>query len=578
MSEPRVLIANRGEIAVRVIRACHEMGIPTVAVYSDADRDALHVEMADRAQHIGAASPAESYLNIPAIISAAWAAEATHIHPGYGFLAENAAFARACAEEGLTFIGPPPEAMERMGDKVAARKTVEEVGVPVVPGDSKPIDANEAPAIAKKIGFPIAVKAAHGGGGRGMHVVESPDELEEAVTRSAREAQTYFGRPEVYLERYIARAHHVEAQILADTHGNVSFLGERDCSLQRRYQKLVEESPSPIVDWKLRSKIGEAALAVAAAAGYVNAGTVEFLVDDDGSFYFLEVNARLQVEHPVTEMVTGLDLVRLQLLVALGEKVDITPELRGHAIECRINAEDPTKNFLPKPGMVSTLRLPAGPFVRVDAGIREGREIPREYDSLFAKLLVWGEDREIARRRMLRALDEFVVEGVASTIPFHTWVLQEQAFIDGEHHTRWVEQALDEGRFSPPAAAEDDGDHQASQAAAAPPMPVTVEVEGRRIPARVWGEPLPTAPRPPEKGSAASHAGAAGAVTAPMQGTILKVLVEKGQTIEPGDVVCILEAMKMENHIASTSAGTITSVEVDVGDVVELGQALATIE
>jgi acetyl-CoA/propionyl-CoA carboxylase biotin carboxyl carrier protein len=573
MSEPRVLVANRGEIAVRVIRACREMGIPTVAVYSDADRDALHVEMADRAQHIGAASPADSYLNIPAIISAAWATEATHIHPGYGFLAENAGFARACAEEGLTFIGPPPEAMERMGDKVAARKTVEEVGVPVVPGDSKPIDAGEAPAVAAKIGFPIAVKAAHGGGGRGMHVVESPDELEEAVTRSAREAQTYFGRPEVYLERYIARAHHVEAQILADSHGNVSFLGERDCSLQRRYQKLVEESPSPVVDAELRSRIGEAALAVAKASGYVNAGTVEFLVEDDGSFYFLEVNARLQVEHPVTEMVTGLDMVRLQLLVAFGEKVDVSPELRGHAIECRINAEDPSKNFLPKPGLVSKLRLPSGPFVRVDAGITEGREIPREYDSLFAKLLVWGEDRDIARRRMLRALDEFVVEGVASTIPFHTWVLQEEAFRTGQHHTRWVEQALEEGRFTPPASNEESA-HGASE----PMVPVVVEVEGRRIPARVWGEPLPTAPRPPEKGSAASHAGIAGVVTAPMQGTILKVLVEKGQTIEAGDVVCILEAMKMENHIASTSGGTVTDVAIEVGSVVEAGQAIVTIE
>jgi acetyl-CoA/propionyl-CoA carboxylase biotin carboxyl carrier protein len=573
MSEPRILIANRGEIAVRVIRACREMGIPTVAVYSDADRDALHVEMADRAQHIGAASPAESYLNIPAIISAAWATEATHIHPGYGFLAENAGFARACAEEGLTFVGPPPESMERMGDKAAARRTAEEVGVPVVPGVSEPTDAAKAAAVAEQIGFPVAVKAAHGGGGRGMHVVESPQELEEAVIRSAREAQTYFGRPEVYLERYIARAHHVEAQILADTHGNVSFLGERDCSLQRRYQKLVEESPSPIVDANLRSRIGEAALAVAKAAGYVNAGTVEFLVEEDGSFYFLEVNARLQVEHPVTEMVTGLDLVRLQLLVAFGEKVDIAPELRGHAIECRINAEDPSKNFLPKPGFVSVLRLPAGPFVRVDAGVTEGREIPREYDSLFAKLLVWGEDRESARRRMLRALDEFVVEGVASTIPFHQWVLEEQAFRDGEHHTRWVEQALEEGRFSPPAA-----DESGAHATSAPAVPVTVEVEGRRISARVWGKPLPTAPRPPEKGSAAAHAGAAGAVTAPMQGTILKVLVEKGQTIEAGDVVCILEAMKMENHIASTSGGTITEVAVKAGDVVELGQALATLE
>ena len=489
MTEPRVLIANRGEIAVRVIRGCREMGIPTVAVYSDADRDALHVEMADRAERIGPATPSESYLNVEAILAAAKRAGATMVHPGYGFLAENAGFARSCADAGLTFIGPPPEAMERMGDKVAARRVVEEVGVPTVPGVSEPVDASQAAATAEKVGFPLAVKAAHGGGGRGMHVVESPEDLTEAVERSAREAQTYFGRPEVYLERYIAKAHHVEAQILADTRGNFSFLGERDCSLQRRYQKLVEESPSPIVDPDLRGWIGEAALAVAKAAGYVNAGTVEFLVEDDGSFYFLEVNARLQVEHPVTEMVTGLDLVRLQIEVALGEKVDIAPDLRGHAIECRINAEDPAKNFLPKPGLVTGLRLPSGPFVRVDAGITEGREIPREYDSLFAKLVVWGQDRETAIRRTLRALGEFQVQGVASTIPFHQWVLQTPEFRDGTHHTRWVEQALEEGRFSPPEEAA-----ETTPAAAPATAQVVVEIEGRRIPARVWGDALPTAP------------------------------------------------------------------------------------
>ncbi|MGH2711315.1 MAG: acetyl/propionyl/methylcrotonyl-CoA carboxylase subunit alpha [Actinomycetota bacterium] len=576
MSEPRVLIANRGEIAVRVIRACREMGIPTVAVYSDADRDALHVEMADRAERIGPPVASESYLNVEAILAAAKKNNATMVHPGYGFLAENAAFARACAEAGLTFIGPPPEAMEKMGDKVAARRVVEEVGVPTVPGVSEPVDASQAPATAEKVGFPIAVKAAHGGGGRGMHVVHSPEELEEAVERSAREAQTYFGRPEVYLERYIARAHHVEAQILADTRGNFSFLGERDCSLQRRYQKLVEESPSPIVDSELRSRIGEAALAVAKAAGYVNAGTVEFLLDEDGSFYFLEVNARLQVEHPVTEMVTGLDLVRLQIEVAGGEKVDLSPDLNGHAIECRINAEDPEKNFLPKPGLITALQLPAGPFVRVDAGVTAGREVPREYDSLIAKLVVWGQDRETATRRMLRALEEFVVEGPATTIPFHRWVLQQQAFIDGTHHTRWVESEIEAGRMELPEATK--ASHASALLAGTDAVAqVVVEVEGRRIPARVWGAELPTAPRPPESSSTA-HGGVAGAVTAPMQGTILKVLVETGQTIEAGDVVCILEAMKMENHIASTSSGKITGVAIKAGDVVEGGQALVTIE
>ena len=576
MVEPRVLIANRGEIAVRVIRACREMGIPTVAVYSDADRDALHVEMADRAERIGPPVAAESYLNVEAILAAARKNNATMVHPGYGFLAENAAFARSCAEAGLTFIGPPPEAMEKMGDKVAARLVVEEVGVPTVPGVSEPVDASKASAIAEKIGFPIAVKAAHGGGGRGMHVVHSPEELEEAVERSAREAQTYFGRPEVYLERYIARAHHVESQILADSRGNYSFLGERDCSLQRRYQKLVEESPSPIVDAELRSRIGEASLAVAKAAGYVNAGTVEFLVDEDGSFYFLEVNARLQVEHPVTEMVTGLDLVNLQIQVAQGEKVDLAPELRGHAIECRINAEDPAKNFLPKPGPITALRLPSGPYVRVDEGVTAGREVPRDYDSLMAKLVVWGQDRKTAIRRTIRALEEFYVEGPATTIPFHRWVLETPEFRDATHHTRWVEAEIEAGRMELPepiiashAGAPQDGTSEVAQ--------VVVEVEGRRIPARVWGDSLPTAPPPPES-SAAAHGGVAGAVTAPMQGTILKVLVEEGQTIEAGDVVCILEAMKMENHIASTSAGKVTEVAIKAGDVVEGGQALVTVE
>ncbi|MGH2695439.1 MAG: acetyl-CoA carboxylase biotin carboxylase subunit, partial [Actinomycetota bacterium] len=315
VTEPRILIANRGEIAVRVIRTCRELGIPAVAVYSDADRDALHVQMADRAQRLGPPAPADSYLNIPALLEAARASGATMVHPGYGFLAENPDFARACADAGLTFIGPPPEAMDRMGDKAAARRAAEQVGVPVIPGISEPVTAAEALDVAGAIGFPLAVKAAHGGGGRGMHLVERAEDLEDAVNRSAREAQAYFGRPEVYLERYITRAHHVEAQIMADSRGNISFLGERDCTIQRRYQKLIEESPSPVVDADLRSRLGEAATAVAKAAGYVNAGTVEFLVDDDGAFWFLEVNARLQVEHPVTELVTGLDLVRLQIEV-----------------------------------------------------------------------------------------------------------------------------------------------------------------------------------------------------------------------------------------------------------------------
>ncbi|HUG88727.1 MAG TPA: biotin carboxylase N-terminal domain-containing protein [Actinomycetota bacterium] len=572
MGKQRVLIANRGEIAVRVIRTCRELGLPTVAVYSDVDHDALHVELADRAYHIGPASPALSYLNVETILDVARRSGATMIHPGYGFLAENPDFARACAEAGLTFIGPPPEAMEMMGDKAAARRTAEQVGIPVIPGLSEPVGAAEALKVAERIGFPLAVKAAFGGGGRGLHLVPSAAELEDAVERSSREAKSYFGRPEVYLERYLASAHHVEAQILCDAHGNASFLGERDCSLQRRYQKLVEESPSPVVDDHLRSRIGEAALAIAGASGYRNAGTIEFLVEDDGSFYFLEMNTRLQVEHPVTEMVAGLDLVRMQIEVALGEKVaPSTPDLRGHAIECRINAEDPAADFLPRPGLVSRLRFPAGPFVRVDAGTTEGRTIPGDYDSLFAKLIVWGEDREAARRRMLRALDEFEVEGVPTTIPFHRWVLDTITFREGSHTTRWVERALEEGMFRPEMA---DGDPSS------PPSPtghLVVEVGGRRVPVKVWGEDLAAPPPAPESAAHAHHAGAPGAVVAPMQGTILKVLVEEGQEIEAGAVVCILEAMKMENHIAATQDGTVGSVDVSPGDVVQGGQTIATI-
>ena len=576
MTEPRILIANRGEIAVRVIRTCRELGIPTVAVYSDADREALHVQMADRAHRLGPPTPAESYLNIPALLEAARASGATMVHPGYGFLSENPDFARACADAGLTFIGPPPEAMERMGDKAAARRAAEQVGVPVIPGISEPVTAAEAAGVASAIGFPLAVKAAHGGGGRGMHLVERAEDLEDAVERSAREAQAYFGRPEVYLERYISRAHHVEAQIMADGRGNISYLGERDCTVQRRYQKLIEESPSPVVDADLRSRIGDAAAAVAKAAGYVNAGTVEFLVEDDGAFWFLEVNARLQVEHPVTELVTGLDLVRLQIEVAMGEKVDLSPDLRGHAIECRLNAEDPTADFLPGPGLVRRLRFPAGPFVRVDAGVAEGMVIPGDYDSLFAKLLAWAPDRERARRRMLRALDELEVEGIPTTVPFHRWVLETLAFREASHDTRWVERALAAGGFpAPPAGGPATAD--ASEEGGAPPATVIVEVSGRRIPVRVWGDALPTRPTPPPTGQH-HHGHGHGTIAAPMQGTILNVLVDEGQEIAAGDVVCVLEAMKMENHIAATLDGTVAEVAVKAGDVVQDGQTLMVIE
>ena len=551
------------------------MGIPTVAVYSDADREALFVEMADDAYHLGPAAPSESYLNIARILQAARRSRATLVHPGYGFLAENAEFARAAAEAGLVFVGPPPEAMTLMGDKSAARRTAASVGAPTIPGTLDPVTPEQAHAEADRVGFPIVVKAAFGGGGKGMHLVETPEELTAAVERSSREADAYFGRPEVYLERYITRAHHVEAQIVADKHGHVSFLGERDCSLQRRYQKLVEESPSPVVDDQLRERIGQAAVAIAGAAGYVNAGTVEFLVGEDGSFYFIEMNARLQVEHPVTEMVTGVDLVRLQLLVAEGEDVEVDLRPRGHAIECRINAEDPYRDFLPGPGMISTYRPPGGPFVRLDSGVAEGRRVVGDYDSLMAKLIAWGENRENARRRMLRALDEFVVEGIPTTMPFHRWVLDTEEFRTGEIHTKWVEEALAAGGLKRP---DDAVPAPGGMPRSAGPIRLLVEVDGHRVPVNVWGDEVQTPPPPPTL-TAHGHTSDGGEViAAPMQGTILQVLVEAGQEVEAGQTVCILEAMKMENHIVATRVGTVTEVAVSKGDVVDTGQPLAFLD
>jgi len=580
--QTRVLVANRGEIAVRVIRTCREMGIPTVAVYSDADRDALHVEMADQAHRLGSAVPAESYLNVARILEVADRARATAIHPGYGFLAENADFAAAVAKAGIRFIGPPPGAMTMMGDKSAARRVAEQVGAPIVPGTRDPVGAEEAQREAERIGYPLVVKAAFGGGGKGMRMVRRAEELAEAVERSAREARAYFGRPEVYLERYIERAHHVEAQILADGHGNISFLGERDCTLQRRYQKLVEESPSPVVDAGLRDRIGEAAISIAEASEYRNAGTVEFLVDSrDHSFYFMEVNTRLQVEHPVTEMVTGLDMVRLQILVALGEEVRVDAEPRGHSIECRLNAEDPYRAFLPGPGLITRFRPPGGPFVRLDSGVEEGRRVAGDYDSLFAKLIVWGENREAARARMLRALGEFEVEGIPTTIPFHRWVLETEEFRDATAHTKWVESALEADPLEPPEGAAVGARTSSAGATAGAPKPVrlTVEVDGHRVPVSVWGEDVRTAPPPPAlAGHGAAGTGSGEVVAAPMQGTILQVMVEEGGTVAAGDTVCILEAMKMENHIAARHGGTVAEVKVKKGDVVDTGQPLAIID
>jgi acetyl-CoA/propionyl-CoA carboxylase biotin carboxyl carrier protein len=570
----RVLIANRGEIAVRIIRTCRELGIESVAVYSDADRDALHVDMADRAFRIGPPAASRSYLSIEAIIDAARKAKATLVHPGYGFLAERSVFAQAVTEAGLTFVGPSAEAIELMGDKAAARRAADAAGMPIVPGTPDPVDVAQAKKQAPRIGYPLLVKAAFGGGGKGMHVVRDADHLEESLKRAAREALSYFGRPEIILERYVERARHVEAQVLADAHGNVSFIGERDCSVQRRHQKLIEETPSPLFDDAIRGRFADGAISLTREAGYVNAGTIEAILDEDGSFYFLEMNTRLQVEHTVTEMVTGYDLVALQLRVALGEKVELDPQPRGAAIQCRINAEDAGRNFLPGPGRITRYEEPGGPFVRVDSGVTTGKEIPGDYDSMIAKLIVAGEDRETARRRMLRALDEFAIEGVPTTIPVHRWILETKEFRASAHTTTWLERAL-AGADMPAQV-----DLQPAAAPTTPTRPtdVLVEVDGRRVPVRIFDERREAAPKPPSPRDAHHGEHVHGEIRAPMQGTIVKVLIEKGQEIRAGDVICILEAMKMENHVASSREGEVTDLPIRAGQVVETGQLLAVID
>jgi acetyl-CoA/propionyl-CoA carboxylase biotin carboxyl carrier protein len=575
VAKSRILIANRGEIAVRIIRTVRELGHTSIAVYSDADRDALHVDMADQAYRIGPPLPADSYLSIGAVLDAAQKAKATAIHPGYGFLSERAHFARAVQEAGFTFIGPPPEAIEMMGDKAAARQAADRVGVPIVPGTPDPITIADAPREADRIGYPVLVKAAFGGGGRGIHIVRKPEELESALARAAREAEAYFGRPEVFLERYLDRAHHVEAQVIADAHGNVFFLGERDCSVQRRRQKLIEETPSPVVDADLRQRIGEASMALAKEAGYVNAGTVECIVDEDGSFYFLEMNTRLQVEHTVTEMVTGLDLVALQIRTALGDKLDLSEvRPRGHAIQCRINAEDPARNFLPGPGRITVYREPSGPFVRVDSFVEAGREIPADYDSMFAKLVVAAETRPRAIARMLRALGEFHVGGVPTTIPLHRWILQTRAFHKSTHTTTWLEKALRDAELELPA----DGTTPPGEPKPSVPAELLLEVDGRRVEVRIFDQRRESAPKPPSKQPAHHGESVHSVVTSPMQGTILRILVEAGQEIQAGDVLCILEAMKMENAIPAPREGTVSELPIRAGQVVQAGDTLAVID
>jgi acetyl-CoA/propionyl-CoA carboxylase biotin carboxyl carrier protein len=585
----KVLIANRGEIAVRVIRACRELGVATVAVYSDLDRDALHVRLADEAFALGGQTAAESYLNTEMILDVIERSGADAVHPGYGFFSENTDFARAITAKGVTFIGPPPEAIDVMGDKVSSRKAAEAAGVVGVPGTTEFLqNADEVIAFGTANGWPVAIKAAFGGGGRGMRVVKSADEAPDAFDSAQSEALKGFGRDECYVERYLTWPRHVEMQVIADTHGNCVWIGERDCSAQRRHQKLVEESPAPAFPDDVRQAMGDAAVRVAKACGYVNAGTVEFLFQD-GEFFFLEMNTRLQVEHPVTEMVSGLDLVAEQIRVASGEPLSFTQEqidLRGHAIEVRINAEDPAGGrFLPSPGRITTLAPAQGFGTRWDGGYESGDEVSQYYDNLVGKLIVWGADRDVAIRRMLRALREMRVEGIATTIPADIAILEHPDFREGKHSTKWVETTLDLSDVSAPPAptrTDEDGEPKVRR-------DVDVEVNGKRFSVSVWvpelaaasgGRAAPAGGRPRRSGGSGSGvvAGGSGAVTVPMQGTIVKILVEIGQVVEAGQTVVVLEAMKMENNIAADMDGAVTDIKVTPGDSVGSGDIVVVIE
>ena len=582
----KVLIANRGEIAVRVIRACRELDVGTVAVYSELDRNALHVRLADEAYALGGRTAAESYLNTEAVLAALDRSGAEAVHPGYGFLSENAGFARSVAEVGAAFVGPGPEAMEIMGDKISSRRAASSAGVAGVPGTDEPITGpDQVKAFGAAHGWPVAVKAAHGGGGRGMKVIRDPSEAAEAVESARREAMAYFGRDELYLERYLAAPRHVEVQVLADAHGRCLHLGTRDCSVQRRHQKLIEEAPAPGIGASAAEAMGRAAVAVAASCGYVNAGTVEFLYEA-GRFYYLEMNTRLQVEHPVTEMVTGIDLVEMQLRVAAGEPLplpDDRVEMRGHAIEVRINAEDPAGGaFLPCPGPITALRPAQGFGVRWDGGYEAGDEVSQYYDNLIGKLVVWGRDRDTAIARAVRALEETTVAGVATTIGADLAVLRHPDFAAAAHSTNWVAERLDLGGVGSGAADEAPTAPTDGEDAPRVRRDIDVEVDGKRFSVSMWvpdsagGSPEAPARRRRARGPAAAGGGD-GQVTVGMQGTIVKVLVAVGDVVSAGDPVVVLEAMKMENHVTADSSGTVTEVRVAVGDSVGAGDVVAVI-
>lgn len=581
----KVLVANRGEIAVRVIRAAKDAGIASVAVYAEPDAGAPFVEMADEAFALGGSTAAETYLDIEKIVAAAGKSGANAVHPGYGFLAENADFARAVIDAGLIWIGPSPESIAALGDKVTARHIAERADAPMVPGTQDPVaDADEVVAFAGKHGLPIAIKAAFGGGGRGMKVAHELDEVAELYESATREATAAFGRGECFVERYLDRARHVEAQVLADQHGNVIVVGTRDCSLQRRFQKLVEEAPAPYLTDEQRELIHSSAKRICREAGYYGAGTVEYLVGSDGLVSFLEVNTRLQVEHPVTEMTTGIDLVREQFRIAEGEKLRFTedPTPRGHAFEFRVNGEDAGSNFMPTPGTVTGYHEPSGPGVRVDSGVREGSVVGGQFDSMLAKLILYGEDRTEALERSRRALDEYTVEGMPTVLPFHRLIVSDPAFIGDEDgfsvYTKWIEEEWDnpiEPFTDPTETADEDGTD--------PNHKVVVEINGRRVEIALpsslsLGGFTPRRKTRKRRATGKATAASGDAVLAPMQGTVIKVNVSEGDEVAEGDVVAVLEAMKMENPVKAHKAGTVTGLTAEEGAGVTKGEQLLEIK
>jgi acetyl-CoA/propionyl-CoA carboxylase biotin carboxyl carrier protein len=576
----KVLIANRGEIAVRVVRACRDAGLASVAIYADSDLDAQHVQLADESFALGGSTPGETYLDVKKVLDIAARSGADAVHPGYGFLSENASFAQAVIDAGLIWIGPPPAAIDSLGDKVKARHIAAEVGAPLAPGTPNPVEGvDEVLAFADEYGLPVAIKAAFGGGGRGLKVARTREEIPELFESAVREAVAAFGRGECFVERYLDKPRHVETQILADQHGQVIVVGTRDCSLQRRHQKVVEEAPAPFLTDDQRDKLYSASKAIAKAAGYVGAGTCEFLVAQDGTISFLEVNTRLQVEHPVTEETSGVDLVRAQFAIADGERLPAAdPAPRGHSIEFRINAEDAGRGFLPAPGHITSWRQPSGPGVRVDAGYVEGDTVPGAFDSLLAKLIVTGASRAEAIARARRALDEFEVGGMPTIIPFHRLVLDDPAFCDEPFSifTRWIETEWT-GTVEPYGATTDGEPVDRER--------ITVEVGGRRIEVSLpsglaaigVGARANRKPPSSQRASSTSAAASSDALTAPMQGTIVKVAAEEGQVVEAGELIVVLEAMKMEQPIAAHRAGTVTDLTAAIGDVVSSGAALCRI-